>query len=194
MKPISYVRHRFPPEVIRHAVWLYRRFTLSHRDVEDLLVERGVEVSNESVRRWVLKFARGSLGISVGECTPRTRISSSISTGISVCAMFALKPDVFGSFIVISVGSSLIFQGFRPSSLPSEGRGQGFESLPERMKMLCGCCICRFSKREPRNFLCSFAASGCTSGAARRLLPAHLRRSRVPRLTTEFWPATDSLL
>jgi putative transposase len=56
MKPISYARHRFPPEVIRHAVWLYLRFTLSYRDVEDLLAERGVEVSNESVRRWVLKF------------------------------------------------------------------------------------------------------------------------------------------
>jgi putative transposase len=56
MKPISYARHRFPPDVIRHAVWLYLRFTLSYRDVEDLLAERGIEVSNESIRRWVLKF------------------------------------------------------------------------------------------------------------------------------------------
>jgi putative transposase len=56
MKPISYARHRFPPDVIRHAVWLYLRFTLSYRDVEDLLAERGLIVSNESVRRWVLKF------------------------------------------------------------------------------------------------------------------------------------------
>ena len=40
MKPISYARHRFPPDVIRHAVWLYVRFTLSYRDVEDLLAER----------------------------------------------------------------------------------------------------------------------------------------------------------
>ena len=56
MKPISYARHRFPPEVIRHAVWLYLRFTLSYRDVEDLLAERGLIVSNESIRRWVLKF------------------------------------------------------------------------------------------------------------------------------------------
>ena len=53
---ISYARHRFPPDVIRHAVWLYLRFTLSYRDVEDLLAERGPEVSNESIRRWVLKF------------------------------------------------------------------------------------------------------------------------------------------
>ena len=56
MKPVSYARHRFPPDVIRHAVWLYLRFSLSYRDVEDLLAERGLEVSNESIRRWVLKF------------------------------------------------------------------------------------------------------------------------------------------
>ena len=56
MKPISYARHRFPPDVIRHAVWLYLRFTLSYRDVEDLLAERGLDVSNELIRRWVLKF------------------------------------------------------------------------------------------------------------------------------------------
>ena len=42
MKPISYARHRFPPDIIRHAVWLYLRFTLSFRDVEDLLAERGL--------------------------------------------------------------------------------------------------------------------------------------------------------
>ena len=56
MKAISYARHRFPSDVIRHAVWLYLRFTLSYRDVEDLLAERGLEISNESIRRWVLKF------------------------------------------------------------------------------------------------------------------------------------------
>jgi transposase-like protein len=49
VKPISYKRHRFPPEVIRHAVWLYFRFALSLRDVEDLLAERGIEVSYETV-------------------------------------------------------------------------------------------------------------------------------------------------
>ena len=44
------------PEIIRHAVWLYALFTLSYRDVEDLLAERGLDVSDETVRRWVLKF------------------------------------------------------------------------------------------------------------------------------------------
>jgi transposase-like protein len=56
MVSISYARHQFPPPIIRHAVWLYLRFTLSFRDVEELLAERGIEVSYESVRRWVLKF------------------------------------------------------------------------------------------------------------------------------------------
>ena len=53
---ISFARHQFPPDIIRHAVWLYVRFTLSYRDVEDLLAERGLDVSYETVRRWVLKF------------------------------------------------------------------------------------------------------------------------------------------
>ncbi len=56
MPPISYARHQFPPVVIQHAVWLYVRFTLSFRDVEGLLAERGLEVSYETVRRWALKF------------------------------------------------------------------------------------------------------------------------------------------
>ena len=53
---ISFARHQFPPAIIQHAVWLYLRFTLSYRDVEDLLAERGMDVSYETVRRWVLKF------------------------------------------------------------------------------------------------------------------------------------------
>jgi putative transposase len=56
MQPISYARHQFPPDIIRHAVWLYLRFTLSYRDVEELLAERGLDISYETVRRWVLKF------------------------------------------------------------------------------------------------------------------------------------------
>jgi putative transposase len=56
MFPISYRRHRFPPTLIQHAVWLYLRFTLSYRDVEELLTQRGLDLSYESVRCWVLKF------------------------------------------------------------------------------------------------------------------------------------------
>jgi putative transposase len=52
LNPISFKRHRFPPDVIRYAIWLYFRFTLSIRDVEDLLAQRGIEVSREAVRCW----------------------------------------------------------------------------------------------------------------------------------------------
>ena len=54
----SYKRHRFPPDIISYAVWLYFRFNLSHRDIEDLLAQRGVIVSYESIRLWCIKFGR----------------------------------------------------------------------------------------------------------------------------------------
>ena len=67
-----YHGYRFPPEIISHAVWLYHRFCLSFRDIEDLLAERGVVVSYETIRSWCIKFGptyarkikkcRGSLG------------------------------------------------------------------------------------------------------------------------------------
>jgi transposase-like protein len=58
MSSLSYARHRFPPAIIQHAVWLYFRFALSYRDVEDMLAERGIAASYETVRRWALKFGR----------------------------------------------------------------------------------------------------------------------------------------
>lgn len=62
MSPLSYARHQFPPGVIQHAIWLYLRFTLSHRDVEELLAERGIDVSYETVHRWVVKFGPAIAG------------------------------------------------------------------------------------------------------------------------------------
>jgi len=56
MAKINYSGYRFPPEIIQQAIWLYLRFTLSFRDVEDLLAERGIIVSYETVRRWVNHF------------------------------------------------------------------------------------------------------------------------------------------
>src|SRR5215210_146576 len=56
MSALSYSGYRFPPDIIQRAVWMYLRFTLSYRDVEELLAERGIETSYETVRRWVLKF------------------------------------------------------------------------------------------------------------------------------------------
>ncbi len=54
----TYERYRFPPEIISYAVCLYYRFNLSHRDIEDLLAERGITVSFESIRLWCIKFGR----------------------------------------------------------------------------------------------------------------------------------------
>lgn len=56
VRAVSLKRHRFPADVIRQAVWLYFRFTLSFRDVEELLAQRGIEVSYETIRFWTFKF------------------------------------------------------------------------------------------------------------------------------------------
>jgi putative transposase len=61
MDQLSYRGHRFPPPITQHAIWLYLRFTLSYRDVEELLAERSLEVSYETVRRWVLASRAPSL-------------------------------------------------------------------------------------------------------------------------------------
>jgi putative transposase len=53
---ISYKRHHFPPEVIAHTVWLYCRFNPSFREVEEMFLELGIDVSHETIRRWVRKF------------------------------------------------------------------------------------------------------------------------------------------
>ncbi len=65
-----YKRHRFPGEIISHAVWLYYRFLLSYRDVEELLAERGIAVSDETVRRWCRKFGQ-TFGEGVRRRRPR---------------------------------------------------------------------------------------------------------------------------
>jgi putative transposase len=54
-----YARHRFPAEVISQAIWLYFRFPLSLRMVEEMLAARGIEVSHETVRQWAMKFGQG---------------------------------------------------------------------------------------------------------------------------------------
>jgi putative transposase len=56
MDKLSYHRHRYPSIVIQQAIWLYFRFALSYRDVEDMLAERGIDASYETVRRWAVKF------------------------------------------------------------------------------------------------------------------------------------------
>ena len=62
MKAISFKRHRFPADVIRQSVWLYFRFSLSFRDVEELMAARGVNVTYETIRCWTIKFGPPSRG------------------------------------------------------------------------------------------------------------------------------------
>ena len=76
MSKISYTRHRFPPAVIYRSVWLYFRFPLSFRDVEEMLAERGIDGSYETTRRWILNFgpsitanARSRKGSTFGNLT-----------------------------------------------------------------------------------------------------------------------------
>ena len=89
MMELSYRRHRFPPVVIQHAVWLYLRFTLSYRDVEDLLAERGLDVSYETVRSWVLKF--GPVIAGTGLHAPHPPFA--ISAGIGAIGWTSALPD-----------------------------------------------------------------------------------------------------
>ncbi len=70
-----YQRHRFPPDIIQHAVWLYHRFNLSARDIDDLLAERGIFVSYESIRPWCIKFGPGMQG----DCSVDTKASATPS-------------------------------------------------------------------------------------------------------------------
>ena len=82
MTSLCYRRHRFPPEIIQHAIWLYLRFTLSYRDVEELLAERGLDISYETVRRWVLKF---------GPSIARTAKAAQSSSGEKQTAIAAFE-------------------------------------------------------------------------------------------------------
>jgi len=60
-KQSKYYGHRFLPDIISHTVWLYHRFTLSFRDIEDLLAERGITLTYETARQWCLKFGLDTL-------------------------------------------------------------------------------------------------------------------------------------
>src|SRR5437016_939290 len=74
-----YRGYRFPPEIIAHAVWLYFRFHLSFRDVQDLLAERWVVVSHESIRQWCTKFGATFAAGLRRRRAPKTRICQRVS-------------------------------------------------------------------------------------------------------------------
>ena len=68
--PSLYKGHRFPPEIISHCVWLYYRFSLSYRDIEEIMAERGVKLTYETVRKWCLKFGQ-SYANALRRCHPQ---------------------------------------------------------------------------------------------------------------------------
>ena len=77
---LSYQGYRFPPDIIAHAVWLYFRFSLSFRDVEDLLAQRGITVTYETIRRWCRTFGH-AYATGTGAGVSETRgISTSCSS------------------------------------------------------------------------------------------------------------------
>jgi putative transposase len=82
MKKISYSGYRFPPEIVQQAIWLYLRFTLSFRDVEDLLAERGIAVSYETIRRWVNCFGP-IIAAHFAQTSPQTRRSLASGRSLS---------------------------------------------------------------------------------------------------------------
>src|SRR5207247_90982 len=126
MRPLSYAGYRFPPEIIQHAIWLYLRFTLSFRDVEELLAERGIDVSHETIRRWVAVFGpmiarrlwamrakphttwhldEGRRSISPGFLRPRRVISTPQKTPLGELSGARRDPTAMGSGAVTGLHS-----------------------------------------------------------------------------------------
>ena len=71
----SYTGHRYPVEIIDHCVWLYFRFPLSLRDVEELILERGVVLSYETIRRWCAKLGQAYASVATTACPARPRMA-----------------------------------------------------------------------------------------------------------------------
>src|SRR5437868_2910418 len=78
-----YRGYRFPPEIIGYAVWLYFRFHLSFRDVQDLLAERGIVVSYEAIRQWCIKFGPTSCRAAKPRASPDQRCSERARTPLA---------------------------------------------------------------------------------------------------------------
>ena len=107
MFPISYRRHRFPPALIQHAVWLYLRFTLSYRDVEELLAQRGLELSYESVRCWVLKF-----GPMIAQRLMLTKVARPARRIASCSTWMRSSLNGSGMYMLVSEGMANLVAGF----------------------------------------------------------------------------------
>jgi hypothetical protein len=89
MSLLCYRRHRFTAEIIQHAIWLYLRFTLSYRDVKELLAERGLDISYETVRRWVLNADDASA----------TAPSGTAASGRNIRPRRPFSPTIIGAWL-----------------------------------------------------------------------------------------------
>ena len=121
MRPISFKRHRFPPEIIRQAIWLYARFTLSFRDIEELLAERGIDASYETVRRWFLKFGP-SIAANIRRSRPRPSDHWHPQTGARILRRDGGGDDTQSSDVVRSSGVDDAYNNRRHHR--SRGRSQ----------------------------------------------------------------------
>ena len=104
---VPYSRYRFPPSIISHAVWLYYRFTLSFRDVEDLLAHRGITVSYESIWHWYDTFGLAyAQRLRIGPRPP-----SGSSRSMTSCATCSTEGDIgFGPAIEGTTSARLSFR------------------------------------------------------------------------------------
>ena len=130
MKTSIYSRHRFPPDVIKRAVWLYFRFNLSFRDVEELMAERGVDVSYETLNKWIHKFGRlyakrikarsprkawaGLVNLTIPNNLPQGLFSNSVSQAVEqaktrkLCSRFHMRfMEPFLITVLKSIGNGL---------------------------------------------------------------------------------------
>ena len=129
MTKISHSGYRFPPEIIQQAIWLYVRFTLSFRDVEDLLAERGIVVSYETVRRWVNHFGP-KIAANLRKRRPKPHTNWHLDEvylkigGRLVCVLMGLQPVSLDLPNAMSAVDGATIERRIRISRPDEGRGR----------------------------------------------------------------------
>ena len=173
--PVPY-RHRFPISIIQHAIWLYHRFPLSYRDVQELLQERGIEVSHDTLREWNIKFspliaeelrhrdteaAKTFLARLLGEYhVPETICTDKLASyGAAIRDLSALQEVDHQQVISTARCNNLIEQSHRPTR--QQERGQlGFKKI-----------------KRTQEFLNLHARVTNLHRHTRTTVPAHIRRS-----------------
>jgi hypothetical protein len=142
MIKISYSGYRFPPEIIQHALWLYLRFTLSFRDVEDLLAEHGIMVSYETVRRWVNHFGpMVAADLRKRRPNPRTTWHLSPTSWSKMTSdLTELQPVILESQNAMNAVDGATIERRIRISQPDEGRGRCVQKRGIRAKISLNAC------------------------------------------------------